>query len=340
MNAFTFIVSFLFIVAQASAQFVYNDQKQNCTKPLLAGSYCYNGPKMDISNRLYKSCAVPGVVALTFDDGPGPYTEIVLDTLKMYNMKATFFLLGRNMLTYPAIIQRIINEGHQVAGHTQDHDVLVNISATDVEKTMLGWEKSLTTFPLYGAIDGKISNYMRPPKGVVDDVSYPVIRNMGYTPVHWSMLAGDSYGITPAEIFSAVYTHFYDGSLVDMTKLSTIIQLHDTEVNISLAMPQIAKYLNSTFASKGVRFVTLADCLGLGIPAYRDNPRPVLPDPTCINGISQTSNSYRVCCDINCGICGGNNCSLRPGGSSKCCATNIITSNITCNQTTAPCIVS
>lgn len=341
MSLLKCIVSFFCLITQTHSQLIYNDQKQNCTKPLLAGSYCYNGPKMDADSRLWKSCAVPGIVALTFDDGPGPYTEIILDILKQYNMKATFFLIGRNILKHPGIVQRMVDEEHQVGGHTQNHVPLQNIPAATVEKEMLGWEKTLNAFAFNGSLsDKKIPNYMRPPRGVVDDVSYPVLENLGYTPVHWSMLAGDSYGFSPSELFYALYIHFYNGSNVDMSKLSTIIQLHDTEVNISLVMPQLADYFNQTFMTQGVRFVTIEECLGLGIPSYRDNPRPFTSDPTCSNGLQQISNGINVCCDKDCGVCGGTNCSARPGGAQNCCVSNIINSNISCSQTTAPCILS
>lgn len=327
-------------ITQSYGQLIYNDQKQNCTKRV-TGSYCYNGPKMDIDNRQWKSCAVPGVVALTFDDGPGPYTEAVLDVLDAYNMKGTFFLIGQRIRNYPQLVQRMVDSGHQVGGHTDNHIPLQFLNAVDVEKEMLGWEKSLNTFDFNGSLsDKKIPNYMRPPRGVLDNVSYSVLNNLGYTPAHWSMLSGDSYGFSPSQLFTAMYVHFYDGSLVDMSKLSTIIQLHDTEVNISLVMPQLADYFNRTFMSQGVRFVTLEECLNLGIPSYRTNPRPTIPDPQCLNGIPAISNGNQVCCDIACGSCGGSNCSIRAGGAGNCCVSNIVNSNIHCNQTTAPCVMS
>jgi peptidoglycan/xylan/chitin deacetylase (PgdA/CDA1 family) len=68
-----------------------------------------------------ETCTVPGVVALTFDDGPSIYTETLLDLLKINNQKATFFVNGQNydnIHNYASTIQRMITEGHQVASHT------------------------------------------------------------------------------------------------------------------------------------------------------------------------------------------------------------------------------
>ena len=62
------------------------------------------------------------IVFLTFDDGPEPgITEFVLDQLKIYNARATFFCTGHNYLTYPELIKRIISEGHTIGNHTLTH---------------------------------------------------------------------------------------------------------------------------------------------------------------------------------------------------------------------------
>ena len=61
-------------------------------------------------------------IYLTFDDGPHPEaTPFVLDELKKYNAKATFFCIGKNVAVHPDIYRRIIEEGHSVGNHTQNH---------------------------------------------------------------------------------------------------------------------------------------------------------------------------------------------------------------------------
>jgi peptidoglycan/xylan/chitin deacetylase (PgdA/CDA1 family) len=70
---------------------------------------------------IIQSCTVPGVFALTFDDGPFMYTEQVLDTLAASGVKATFFLNGKNygsIYDYTSTVQRMITDGHQVGSHT------------------------------------------------------------------------------------------------------------------------------------------------------------------------------------------------------------------------------
>ena len=73
-------------------------------------------------------------VGLTFDDGPDPdYTEELLDGLKERNVKATFFLLGKQAEQYPEMVKRIHEEGHLIGNHSYSHVNLATLSATDAE---------------------------------------------------------------------------------------------------------------------------------------------------------------------------------------------------------------
>lgn len=64
------------------------------------------------------------VIALTFDDGPGAGTASILDTLKAYNVHATFFSVGKMASYHPGLLDRIVGEGHLLANHSYDHDKL------------------------------------------------------------------------------------------------------------------------------------------------------------------------------------------------------------------------
>jgi len=63
----------------------------------------------------------PRVVAITFDDGPSPYTAQVLDILARYQVKATFFVIGQNVERHPELASRIVAEGHEIGNHTYSH---------------------------------------------------------------------------------------------------------------------------------------------------------------------------------------------------------------------------
>ena len=95
MNTFCCIVSSLLVVCTLCTPF-YNDQKQNCTLKHVTGSYCYGGPRFDDVGQ-YKSCSVPNTMALTFDDGLDTNVPYFLDMLKLFKMKATFFVIGQTL---------------------------------------------------------------------------------------------------------------------------------------------------------------------------------------------------------------------------------------------------
>src|SRR5262249_3370424 len=71
-------------------------------------------------------------IVLTFDDGPlPPYTNRVLDTLAAECVKATFFMVGRMVRGYPAVVRRVYNEGHTIANHSQNHPLTFNKMTLD-----------------------------------------------------------------------------------------------------------------------------------------------------------------------------------------------------------------
>lgn len=69
-------------------------------------------------------------IALTFDDGPTPQSEVILDILKKYNVKANFFLVGSRVAQFPDIALRMVNEGHSIGNHSQSHSHLINTKMT------------------------------------------------------------------------------------------------------------------------------------------------------------------------------------------------------------------
>ena len=99
-------------------------------------------------------------VALTFDDGPSPkYTPLLLDGLKERNVRATFFLLGKNVKENQELVQRMQAEGHLLGNHTYNHVQLNKIPETTARQEILK-----TNNEIYEAT-GKYPEYMRPPYG-------------------------------------------------------------------------------------------------------------------------------------------------------------------------------
>lgn len=99
-------------------------------------------------------------VAITFDDGPNPeYTERLLDGLKERNVKATFFLIGKEVKEYPEIVKRMYEEGHLIGNHTYEH---VNLCEIDYDQVK--WQVEQTNDIIYD-VTGARPVYIRPPYG-------------------------------------------------------------------------------------------------------------------------------------------------------------------------------
>lgn len=132
------------------------------------------------------------MVALTFDDGPYIYTADLLDLLQKNNVTATFFVVGANGgkgqienagTGYPAIIQRMIADGHQVGSHTWSHQDLATLTATQRHDQIVWNEMALVD------ILGFFPTYLRPPytdwnQAALNDLlalGYHVVRDQSLT---------------------------------------------------------------------------------------------------------------------------------------------------------------
>lgn len=86
----------------------------------------------------------PATIHLTFDDGPDRInTPIILDILKRYDARATFFVVGRSAVSFPELIERIVAEGHTLGNHTWAHDDLVRLSEEAFNRTLLRTQAAL-----------------------------------------------------------------------------------------------------------------------------------------------------------------------------------------------------
>jgi peptidoglycan/xylan/chitin deacetylase (PgdA/CDA1 family) len=125
-------------------------------------------------------------LALTFDDGPHPeWTPATLDMLARSGARATFFLIGREAEKYPAIVRRIVAEGHALGGHSFDHTVITGQTPEALVADLARCRDAIAQ------ACGTVTRLFRPPKG---EVSFGAIRTVcgsGYTLVHWSKTYSD-----------------------------------------------------------------------------------------------------------------------------------------------------
>ena len=121
-------------------------------------------------------------IALSFDDGPSKRnTEEILSILAEYNVKATFFVIGKNAKGDPERIRRIFDAGHELGNHTYTHAYISKLSADEIRKEIQMTEDVLVE------ITGEKPTVFRPPGGYYDDASLSVVDEMGYESILWSL---------------------------------------------------------------------------------------------------------------------------------------------------------
>lgn len=173
------------------------------------------------------------VVYLTFDDGPIPEaTDFVLDQLKAFHAKATFFCIGNNIRQNPDIFRRILENGHAFGNHTFNHwngwktpenDYLENVRLCQDEIDALTEDRS---------------RLMRPPYAKVTSAQANRLRQLGYKIVMWDVLSADfDQTITPEKCLENVLGNIRPGS---------IVIFHDSQKalrNMSFALPKTLEFL-------------------------------------------------------------------------------------------------
>lgn len=149
-------------------------------------------------------------VFLTFDDGPVPVvTPWVLDVLKDYNFKATFFCVGENVKNYPNIYKRILREGHTTGNHTFNH--------------LNGWSTEKETYMENVAICEEYvhSSLFRPPYGKMKPGQASQLK-INKTIIMWDVLSGDfDKNLTSEQCLDNVIRNYESGSVIvfhDSTK--------------------------------------------------------------------------------------------------------------------------
>jgi len=125
-------------------------------------------------------------LALTYDDGPNdPHTLHLLDVLAKHKVKATFFLIGKFVQQRPDIVQRIVAEGHAIGNHTMTHPRLPLLSSAQVRAEFEGCAAAISRA---GFQHEKI---FRPPFGLRRPATLRIARELGYTPVMWTVTCFD-----------------------------------------------------------------------------------------------------------------------------------------------------
>jgi peptidoglycan/xylan/chitin deacetylase (PgdA/CDA1 family) len=111
--------------------------------------------------------------------GPTTFTPQLLDTLKANNVKATFFVMGSNVVLNPAFLKREQDEGHHIASHTWSHHPLTTLTNEQIVAELKWTEKAVMD------VTGLQMKYVRPPYGDIDNRVRAVVKKLGYIIVDW-----------------------------------------------------------------------------------------------------------------------------------------------------------
>lgn len=179
--------------------------------------------------RLWRVPDKKETVYLTFDDGPLPeVTPWVLEQLRSYNAKATFFCIGDNIRKYPELLEMIVSEGHQIGNHTLNHLKGSNTPLEAYIQNVKAFEE-VCPYP---------TDLFRPPYGRITGKQANAIREMGYTIVMWEVLSFDwDSRVSPSACLSNVIDHIEPGS---------IVVFHDSlkaMKNLKGSLPQVLRYI-------------------------------------------------------------------------------------------------
>jgi peptidoglycan/xylan/chitin deacetylase (PgdA/CDA1 family) len=151
------------------------------------------------------------LIALTFDDGPDPaQTNAILDLLKRYEARCTFFVIGKRVDAFPDTAMRIVSEGHEIANHTYNHKYFQNSSPAQIEADLKKTEEAIHR------ATGQHSVLFRPPGGVFNEKLVATANSMGLKPVIWSWHQDTKDWVRPgvAQITNKVLRNARNGDIV------------------------------------------------------------------------------------------------------------------------------
>ena len=189
---------------------------------------------------------LPKVVALTFDDGPHPvYTPKILEILRRYKVKATFFLIGERVEQFPQIAQQIVSEGHEVGNHTYSHPN--DLPREDWNKVRLEIEKCSAAIE---RVTGVRPKFFRPPRGFLNYKVLTLAQIEGYTVVFWTVSADHKDAPTPKAMANRVLKLVHPGA---------IILMHDGRIPSRWKDVKALPLIIEGLQKRGYKFVTVSE---------------------------------------------------------------------------------
>jgi peptidoglycan-N-acetylglucosamine deacetylase len=220
-------------------------------------------PRLDITHANRQTILAtmpPNSIALTFDDGPDLiYTTQILEKLRKYNVKATFFLVGFRVREHCGVVQQVVAEGHELGNHTFTHPRLPELSLQAQKKEIEDTQTAITQ--CVGAVHRP--RWFRAPYGRQNSITFSILSQLGLSSALWSIDTRDWNLDSNSQIIA---------DSVLQARGQDIVVMHDgLEANEKYRHLQSATTRDATIGSldlfltemqaKGFKFVTLSQAL-------------------------------------------------------------------------------
>ena len=189
--------------------------------------------------------------AITFDDGPHlEFTPKILEVLESHQVKATFFMSGRNIESNRSIAEDLASQGHLIGNHTYSH-----LSALRIGKSSL-LEEVVRTKELIENITGEPNRFLRPPYGHITPALFSICRNLDLSIVLWSFNSWDFRGVSAERIIRRAERKISPGTIL----LFHECHFRDGSRDYSATIKAVDSILEYTL-KRGLKPVTVAELL-------------------------------------------------------------------------------
>jgi len=190
-------------------------------------------------------------IALTYDDGPSdPYTPRLLEVLERHQVKATFFMIGRNVARLPHLARAVAQAGHVIGNHTYSHPNLIFATPAQMRRQLQDCDDVLHQTA------GEHSRLFRPPYGGRRPDSLRLARQMQFVPVMWSVTGWDWNPLSATKIEKKVARQIRGGDVILLHDGGHRDAAADRSATITATDHLIRRYRDL-----GYRFVTIPEMM-------------------------------------------------------------------------------